>query len=59
MSRNRNLTLLYFDLLVSYIRVMKLLELIEERVGIAALYAAAYNSLPEIDKDLSTHKANK
>ena len=59
LSRNRNLTLIYFDLLVTYIKVLKMLELIEERSTIVALYTAAYNISEDADKDLSIERTSR
>lgn len=59
LSRNRNLTMIYFDLLVAYIRVLKMFEFVEERNTIVALFTAAYNVSPTADKELSATRTNK
>lgn len=51
--------MIYFDLLVSYIRALKMLELIEDRLSIASLYTAAYNLLPDCDRALSAMRGAK
>lgn len=59
LCRNRSLTLIYMDLLVVYIRVMKMFELIEDRLTIVALYTAAYNLKPDIDRSFSSTRTNR
>lgn len=50
---------MYLDLLVVYIRVMKMFELIEDRLTIVALYTAVYNLQPEVDRSFSSTRANR
>lgn len=59
LSRNRNLTTIYFDLLVTYIKVLKMLELVEERVVIVAMYTAACSVSRDMDKDHTATRTNK
>jgi hypothetical protein len=59
LSRNRNLTTIYLDLVTMYIRVLKMFELIEDRAAIASLFTAAYNVSPDADKDMSATRTNK
>jgi hypothetical protein len=59
LSRNRNLTTIYLDLVSMYIRVLKMFELIEDRAVVASLFTAAYNVSPDADKDLSATRTNK
>lgn len=59
LCRNRNLTLIYMDLLVVYIRVMKMFELIEDRLTIVSLYTAAYNLKPDVDRSFSSTRTNR
>lgn len=59
LARNRCLTLMYLDLLVVYIRVMKMFELIEDRLTIVALYTAVYNLQPEVDRSFSATRTNR
>jgi hypothetical protein len=59
LSRNRNLTVVYFDLLVTYVRVLKMFELLEERVTVVALYTAAYSLSRDANKDIAATRTNK
>lgn len=60
MKKNRCLIILYLDLLVAYSRVMLLLETVEEKSTIAAMYtAAAYIAADQQCKAVTAEYTNK